>query len=294
MGVGTAQAAVRSSRGCRSCAGDGPDDRAADRVGPDEPSFLIVGAQRCGTTSMYKTLRQHPMVLPAVLHKGVHYFDTDYGHGPGWYRGHFPLRATAPRGPRRRRTAADHRRVEPVLHVPPAGRPTGSPPTCPASADRAAARPGRAGLLGATRTRPPAASRPSRSSGRSSWSRSGWPARRARCSPTRLRQPPHQHHAYLTRGRYVDQLRAAGGAVRARPACTWSTASDFFTDPEPVFAEVLDFLGSARRRRRVFEQHNARPRSPMPDSVRARLEDQLADSDSELETWLGAPPSWRA
>ena len=41
------------------------------------PTFLISGAQRCGTTSMYKTLTGHPQVLPAVLHKGVHYFDTN-------------------------------------------------------------------------------------------------------------------------------------------------------------------------------------------------------------------------
>ena len=64
------------------------------------PSFLIVGAQRCGTTSMYKTLSQHPVVLPAVLHKGAHYFDTGYAHGPAWYRGHFPLLATARRAAR--------------------------------------------------------------------------------------------------------------------------------------------------------------------------------------------------
>ena len=45
------------------------------------PDFLIVGAQRAGTTSLYKTLVQHPEVLPAGLHKGVHYFDTDYERG---------------------------------------------------------------------------------------------------------------------------------------------------------------------------------------------------------------------
>src|ERR1022692_3992095 len=59
------------------------------------PSFLIVGAQRCGTTSMYRALSQHPAVLKAVLHKGVHYFDTDYDRGVAWYQGHFPLRARA-------------------------------------------------------------------------------------------------------------------------------------------------------------------------------------------------------
>ena len=64
------------------------------------PGFLIVGAQRGGTTSMYRTLSQHPAILKAVLHKGVHYFDTGYDHGLGWYQGHFPLRATAARARR--------------------------------------------------------------------------------------------------------------------------------------------------------------------------------------------------
>ena len=60
-----------------------------------EPDFMIAGAQRCGTTSLYKSLTQHPSVLPAGLHKGVHYFDTDYERGPAWYRSHFPTRMRA-------------------------------------------------------------------------------------------------------------------------------------------------------------------------------------------------------
>ncbi|HTF07111.1 MAG TPA: sulfotransferase domain-containing protein, partial [Asanoa sp.] len=59
------------------------------------PSFLICGGQRCGTTSLYRALAAHPAVLKAVLHKGVHYFDTAYHHGLSWYRGHFPLQRTA-------------------------------------------------------------------------------------------------------------------------------------------------------------------------------------------------------
>ncbi len=59
------------------------------------PEFLIIGGQRCGTTSMYRTLAQHPNVLKAVKHKGIHYFDTDYQRGMDWYRAHFPLRRTA-------------------------------------------------------------------------------------------------------------------------------------------------------------------------------------------------------
>ena len=65
-----------------------------------QPAFLIVGAQRCGTTSMFKTLRQHPAVLAPALQKGIHYFDKNYDRGPGWYRSHFPLRADRRRGSR--------------------------------------------------------------------------------------------------------------------------------------------------------------------------------------------------
>ena len=55
------------------------------------PTFLICGGQRCGTTSLYRALAGHPVVLKAVLHKGVHYFDTSYDRGMGWYKAHFPL-----------------------------------------------------------------------------------------------------------------------------------------------------------------------------------------------------------
>src|SRR5687768_5235794 len=61
------------------------------------PSFLISGGQRCGTTSLYRALAEHPAVIKAVLHKGVHYFDVGYEHGMRWYRGHFPLRRHAER-----------------------------------------------------------------------------------------------------------------------------------------------------------------------------------------------------
>ena len=55
------------------------------------PDFVIVGAQRGGTTSLYDWLSGHPAVAPASR-KEVHYFDLHYGRGPRWYRAHFPVR----------------------------------------------------------------------------------------------------------------------------------------------------------------------------------------------------------
>lgn len=53
------------------------------------PSFLVLGAQRSGTTALYRYLTSHPRILPA-LRKEVHYFDFQYDKGRRWYLAHYP------------------------------------------------------------------------------------------------------------------------------------------------------------------------------------------------------------
>lgn len=55
------------------------------------PEFLIIGAQRCGTTSLYNYLAQHPNVLPPLV-KEIHFFDENWERGLDWYLAHFPVR----------------------------------------------------------------------------------------------------------------------------------------------------------------------------------------------------------
>src|SRR4051794_20416189 len=55
------------------------------------PDFLVIGAQRCGTSSLYRWLSGHPEVAPS-LRKEVDYFARYNDRGLGWYRSHFPLR----------------------------------------------------------------------------------------------------------------------------------------------------------------------------------------------------------
>src|SRR5919204_149042 len=54
------------------------------------PDFLVIGAQRCGTTSLYRYLEKHPNVIGASPSKGVHYFDMNAERSLRWYRAHFP------------------------------------------------------------------------------------------------------------------------------------------------------------------------------------------------------------
>lgn len=56
------------------------------------PHFIVVGAQKAGTTSFFHYLSQHPAVAPAYR-KEVHYFDLNYARGDAWYRSFFPRTA---------------------------------------------------------------------------------------------------------------------------------------------------------------------------------------------------------
>jgi Sulfotransferase domain len=53
------------------------------------PDFLIIGAQKAGTTYLYHLLTQHPFINAATA-KEVHYFDVNFSKGIDWYRFHFP------------------------------------------------------------------------------------------------------------------------------------------------------------------------------------------------------------
>ena len=54
------------------------------------PDFIIIGAQKCGTTSLYNFLVQHPHINSAIQ-KEIHFFDQRYSKGMNWYRSRFPF-----------------------------------------------------------------------------------------------------------------------------------------------------------------------------------------------------------
>ena len=256
------------------------------------PGFLIVGAQRCGTTTMYRTLSQHPAVLKAVLHKGVHYFDEDYSRGMGWYQGHFPLRA----------------------HARWAGRSAGCAPVTfesspyymfhPLAAQRISHDlPGVKLLVLVRDPVERAYSAHAHEIGR------GYetepferalelePARLAGEAERILADPgylshSHQHHAYRARGQYIEQLERLE-RLFGRDRIHVMDSSAFWADPEPSFDAVLDFLGLPHCDGIAFERHNARPRSPMPETLRKELREHFRPYDERLARWLGEELSWQ-
>lgn len=256
------------------------------------PNLLICGAQRCGTTSMYQALRQHPAALRPVARKGVHFFDDPaYRNGTGWYRAHFPLRASVERSARRAGEPPVVFESSPYYLFHPA-----------AGARIAATLPGVKALV---LLRDPVERA---YSAYTHEFRRGYETEtfdraldleesRLAGEEERLLADPgyashaHQHQAYFRRGVFVDQLVRLTAAL-GRENVHVVDAEDFFADPQPVWDEVSAFVGLSPFTPH-FEQHNARPRSAMPDELRARLRERYEDADRRLAEWWGRTPSWR-
>jgi hypothetical protein len=247
------------------------------------PGFLIVGAQRCGTTSMYRALAEHPSIRKAVLHKGVHYFDMNYDRGLGWYRAHFPLSLrgsalTFESSPyylfhplAAERIAADLPGVRLIVLV-----------RDPVERAYSAYTHERARGFETEPFERAIELEPSRLSGE---------AARMIADPEYLSHS-HQHHAYVTRGQYVEQL-ARLERLFGRDRVHVVDSGDFFTKPEPVYDAVLKFLGLPLTGYPQFDQHNARPRPPIGESLAARLDTHFLPYDEQLTAWLPDRPSWR-
>jgi hypothetical protein len=257
------------------------------------PGFLIVGAQRCGTTSLSRTLSQHPAVAGAAMHKEVHYFDTGYSRGIAWYRSHFPLPMLA-------RWATGSPGVPPMAFE-------SSPYYMfhPLAAERIHRDLPGVKLL--VLLRDPVERTHSAHAHEVAHGYETEPYERAlELEETRLRgeaerivaEPgynsfSHQHHSYRARGEYAEQLERLEKFF-GRERIHVIDSGDFFADPEPVYRQVLDFLGLPRGPEPDFRRRNAQPRSaPMAGSIRAALEEHYRPHDERLARWLGREPSWR-
>jgi len=84
---------ARAERFFRPLAGDPSDDPAGER----RPEALVIGAPKCGTTSLMAYLGAHPQVWTQPR-KELHFFDNRWHWGPQWYAEQFPPRR--PGGPR--------------------------------------------------------------------------------------------------------------------------------------------------------------------------------------------------
>jgi hypothetical protein len=260
------------------------------------PSFLISGGQRCGTTSLYRALAAHPVVLKAVLHKGVHYFDTSYSRGMGWYRGHFPMQRRADKIEQRYGLPAQTFESAPYYMYHPQ-----------AVARIAQDLPGAKLIVLVRNPVERAYSQHAHEVARGFEHERDFgnvialePARLHREEEKLTHDPDyysfaHQHHAYRARGEYARYLSVMAQHV-GRERIHVVESERFFSDPVATYDEVLEFLGlPTHLGRPPFARHNARPRlDGMDPGLRAELTAYYAPHDEALANWLGRVPVWRS
>lgn len=273
--------------GLRTQAGLLPQRTAAAlRVGA-WPDFVIIGGQRCGTTSLYDYLTQHPEIAPAAR-KEIHYFDNHYDRGPAWYRAFF-YRASV------------HRLFSPCL----TGEATPYYLFHPHAAARLAADVPAAHLIVMLRNpidrayshylyevrlgneTAPFAEAVARE------------AERVRTTPGELQpagtyDPAHQHFSYLSRGVYVQQLRTWERHF-ARSQMMIIISEAFFAQPGQALAKCLAFLGvqDTNWQPPRFEKRNYHgPYEGISLPLRRQLEAYFAAPNQALVDWLGYDPGW--
>lgn len=247
------------------------------------PSFVLLGAQRCGTTSMFAYLSAHPLVVPPLL-KEVHYFDVNNQQPLSWYLGHFPSHSQLPAGGITGEASPYY-----LLH--------------PGVPERLQAVLPDALLLVLLRDpveRALSHHRHEVAKGHEDLSfAEAVAAEDARVGDDldRLAEDPTfqshavQHHTYVTRGFYADQLDR-WEAVVGRDRLMVCNADEFFSDPDRIYNDVLARLGLPAHHLDEYEARNTYRRSPMDEGLRSDLAARFADSNTRVARWLGEVPDW--
>lgn len=250
------------------------------------PNLLVIGAQRAGTSSIYRYLGSHPDVAPS-LRKEVEYFSTRMSMGERWYRAHFPLV--------RRPQVAFEATPDYLLHPLSAARAKATIPDVKAVA-----------LLRSPITRAFSQYQHQRRLNKEDLpfteALEREPARIAGDLEKLASDPDHagvevRIHGYMERGRYAPQLERWIEAL-GRDRLHVIRTEDLWADPVATYTGLLDFLGLRHVMPEAFENFSYVPetgdRAEKSMSIEAEtyLRDHLAPEIAAVERLLGRDMGW--
>lgn len=254
------------------------------------PDFVIIGAQRCGTTSLYNYLVDHPGVAPAFM-KETHFFDLHFSKGLGWYRAHFPLLST-------KRAAAVGGSACRLV-----GEATPYYLFYPHAARRLHAVMPTAKLVVLLRNpidRAYSHYHHEVSMGVEALSFEDALAREEAVLPGETariaadetyRSLAHFHYSYLARGIYVDQLDLWTGCFPGQSLLI-IRSEDFYSDPATVVGQVFAFLGLPAWTSGTYKKYNLAHYADMNPATRERLAAFYRPHNQRLYEALGIDFGW--
>jgi hypothetical protein len=244
-----------------------------------DPDFIVIGGQRCGTTTLFKTLAEHPQVRRPTAVKGTDYYTLHYARGIDWYRSRMPLG---------RGTSSDAQAFEACTYY----------MFHPFAVERIARDFPNVKLVAMLRDPVSRAFSAYKHELARGFETETDFATALRLEPARLegeiekmRQDvsyesfSHRHHAYLSRGQFADQLRRVYDHFPRNQVLVMRSET-FFADPLAEIDKLNDFLGLAPWAPDHVEQHNARPSSGMPDEAYDFLVRHFRPHNEALEELL--------
>jgi hypothetical protein len=259
------------------------------------PDFLVIGAKRGGTTSLWKYLTEHPDVLPmfprAEKLKGLYYFDEGFTRGDTWYRSHFPAAWHRARIARRtgRPTVVGEATPYYLYHpLAPGWARTVMPDAAILVALRDPVERAYSHYKERIRnqTEPlsfaeAVAAEPARIAGE---------AERIVAEPGYV-SFAHRHQSYLDQGRYAPMLERWFAAY-GRDRVLVEISEEMYRDPQAAYDRVTDHVGLTRHRLADTSAHNAEPARGLDAAVRAHVAELLAPDIRATEELLGRELPW--
>jgi sulfotransferase family protein len=255
------------------------------------PSYVIVGAQKGGTSALYEYLVRHPLVGRST-NEEIQYFSLHYARGTAWYRGHFPTVTRAafvrrrygrelvtgesspyylfhPQALERIRELLPEARLIVVLRNP---------------VDRAYSQYNHSRQMGAEPLETFEAgldAEPSRLDGE---------LEKMRADPF-YNSFSHYNHSYLARGLYAEQLERLYRLFDEQQVLL-ETADNLSKRTDTVYGRVLEFLGLPVQRLSHYPPQNVRRYPPMRPETRRRLVEYFTEPNERLYAFLGRDLGW--
>jgi hypothetical protein len=249
------------------------------------PDFIIIGAQKSGTSSLYRYLEGHPE-LKLSYRKQMHFFDQFYRKGINWYRAGFPLEAF------NRTTKTGEATPFYIFH--------------PYAAERMHRHLSEVKLIVMLRNPIDRAHSHYQMKKDQGWETAASFEAALELEQTRiepelekmLEDPDYyskvyRNFSYLARGRYYEQLQRWMKYYK-RDQLLILNSDDFFADPQSVLNEVCTFIGIGEYSPANLRVYNQRQYASMKPETRAHLREYFEPHNQKLYQLIGRKFEWDA
>jgi len=256
------------------------------------PDFLIIGAARSGTTSLYEYLTQHPSVIPGVG-KEVYFFDKEFGKGINWYKSFFPTKISKSRLENKLKKNCITGEATPrYLHY----------PHTPKRVFDIIPNVKLIVLLRNPIDRAYSHYQMEVGSGKEELSFEDAIEQEENRIVNDMKKMEKNENfysvnfyrkSYLTRGIYVDQLKR-WFEYFPREQFLILKSEDLYSNPSEVYQQVLDFLDLSKFELNSFKAHRMRKYSAVSDETRKKLADYFKPYNEQLYQLLGRNFDWKS